>query len=53
MPKPTNPSTKNKHRNECEVCYADSSETAIYRFKGTTYCGYDRDRAIEEGWHND
>ena len=37
---------------KCEVCWADSRETAIYKYKGTTYCEYDRQRAIKEGWHN-
>lgn len=38
---------------ECEVCTADSSETTIHRYKGTTYCSYDLERAKIEGWHGE
>jgi hypothetical protein len=38
---------------KCEVCWADSKETYIYRYKGTTYCEQDLERAQQEGWHND
>ena len=36
----------------CEVCWAKSNETPLYKYKGTTYCDLDLDRAIKEGWHN-
>ena len=38
---------------KCEVCWADSKETYIYRYKGTIYCEQDLERAKREGWHND
>lgn len=36
---------------KCEVCWADSKETTIYKYEGTTYCEQDLERARVEGWH--
>jgi len=49
MPKPINPSVNDSRLASCEVCWADTNETYIYRYKGTTYCKDDLERAkIEE-----
>ena len=48
--KPINPSPYNKNRASCEVCWADSEETNIYHYQGTTYCEQDLQRAKDEGW---
>ena len=53
MAQPLHPSPSNPRLASCEVCWADSSETYIYHYKGTTYCSYDRDRAITERWHEE
>jgi hypothetical protein len=50
---PLHPSPYRPRLASCEVCWADSSETTIYHYKGTTYCEYDRDRAIAEKWHEE
>lgn len=53
MPRPINPSPHNSQLASCEVCWADSNETHIYRYKGTTYCELDLERARIEGWHKE
>ena len=53
MPRPINPSPYKPNLASCEVCWADSSEGNVYRYKGTTYCEQDLERAKKEGWHND
>jgi hypothetical protein len=49
MSRPINPSPYKPNLASCEVCWADSSD----RYKGTTYCEQDLERAKREGWHND
>ena len=53
MPKPINPSPYNPRLASCEVCWADTNETYIYRYKGTTYCKDDLERARMEEWHDE
>ena len=48
MPKPLHPSPYRPHLASCEVCWADSSETTIYHYQGTTYCEYDLERTKKE-----
>jgi hypothetical protein len=45
---PLHPSPYRPRLASCEVCWADSSETTIYRYKGTTYCAYDLEKAKQE-----
>lgn len=47
MPRPINPSPYKTNLASCEVCWADSSETNIYHFKGSTYCEYDLSKEKE------
>lgn len=53
MPKPINPSKNDSRLASCEVCWADTNETYIYRYKGTTYCKDDLERARMEEWHDE
>jgi recombinational DNA repair protein (RecF pathway) len=38
MPVPLHPSPYNPRRASCEVCWADTTETDIYRYEGSTFC---------------
>lgn len=49
MSKPLHPSPYKPRLASCEICWADSSETIIYRYQGITYCEQDLERTKREG----
>ena len=38
MPKPNHPSPYNRKLASCQVCWADSRETELRHYRGSTYC---------------